>query len=146
MICNQPPTDDALSPLLAKIGEVYALMTKRQESAKIPSMVRIYGQMARQTLECTDFIVHYSEKKNFCESNVLTGCLGLTVVWIGKRVGKYISEETFATIQNYIEVLNSLMQQSRHQTTRDIILYRMGKGWPQTRVKPSLTITISSCS
>ncbi|KAG2063116.1 hypothetical protein BDR04DRAFT_606869, partial [Suillus decipiens] len=104
MIHAQRPTDDALSPLVAKIGEVCALMTESQESAMIP----IYGQMARQTLECTDFIINYSEIKNF---------------W--KRVGKYVSEETSATIQNYNKVLNDLMQEFRDPTTRNISLYRM---------------------
>ncbi|KAG1809080.1 uncharacterized protein BJ212DRAFT_1380140 [Suillus subaureus] len=108
MIHDKPPTDDAFSPLLAKIVEVYALMTERQESARVPSIVVVYGQMARQTLECADFIVHYSETMNF---------------W--KRVGKYVSEETFTTIQNYNEVLNNLMQQLQYRTTREIIIYRM---------------------
>jgi len=108
IIHDQPPTDDAFLPLLAKIWEVYALMTEEQELADIPSMVKVYGQMARQTLECTDFIVHYSETKK---------------LW--KRVGKYVSEETSTTIQNYNKVLDNLIQQFRNRTTHDIILYRM---------------------
>jgi hypothetical protein len=42
---------------------------------EIEFMQAIYGKIARQTLECADFITHYSETKSACESNPLRRCL-----------------------------------------------------------------------
>jgi hypothetical protein len=43
--------------------------------AEIEFMQAIYGKIARQTLECADFITHYSETKSACKSNPLRRCL-----------------------------------------------------------------------
>jgi hypothetical protein len=68
VILNQAERDVAVVDLLSKVSEVYALMTKIEEFGEIASMVAICGQIARQTLECADFIAHYSETKSVCES------------------------------------------------------------------------------
>ncbi|KAG2078667.1 WD40 repeat-like protein [Suillus decipiens] len=101
---SKQPTDDALSLLLARIRAVDEEMQKPTNI----SSIRIYGKMVRQILECTDFIINYSEIKNF---------------W--KRVGKYVSEETPATIQKHKDVLDNLIKDFQNSTARDTSLYRM---------------------
>ncbi|OAX31270.1 hypothetical protein K503DRAFT_814146, partial [Rhizopogon vinicolor AM-OR11-026] len=64
MILDQADRDDAVSSLLSKVSEVFAFMTEEEELARITSMLAIYGKIARQTLECADFITHYSETKS----------------------------------------------------------------------------------
>jgi hypothetical protein len=68
MILTQADRDVTVSSLLSKISEVYTFITEEEELAKIQSMLAIYGKIAQQTLECTDFISHYSETKSACES------------------------------------------------------------------------------
>jgi hypothetical protein len=68
MILDQADRDIAVSLLLSKISEVYTFITEEEELAKIQSMLAIYGKIAQQTLECADFISHYSETKSACES------------------------------------------------------------------------------
>ncbi|KAG1800887.1 uncharacterized protein HD556DRAFT_967441 [Suillus plorans] len=111
MILDQADRDVAVSLLLSKISEVYTFITEEEELAKIQSMLAIYGKIAQQTLECADFISHYSETKS---------------AWI--RLGKHVFDETDATIQNYSSVLGSLMQQFRDRAARDtvVIVHRMG--------------------
>lgn len=70
--------NDALVVLLVKVSEVYELLTEKKELASKPLMLGMYGKVARQTLECADFIFHYSE--TICESTVLRGYRGLNVV------------------------------------------------------------------
>jgi len=67
MILNQAELDVAVSSRLSKISEVYTFITE-DELAKIQSMLVIYRKIAQQTLECADFISHYSETKSACES------------------------------------------------------------------------------
>ncbi|KAG0701496.1 hypothetical protein DFH29DRAFT_554692 [Suillus ampliporus] len=114
MILDQASRDAAVSSLLAKISAVYALLTKEEALARISSVVEIYGKIARQTLECADFIVHYSDMKGF---------------W--RRLGKHVFKETEAAIQSYNGVLDNLMQQFRDQVSIDTILtvHRIGKSW-----------------
>ena len=81
MILGQANLDDAVCGLLQKVSEVYDFMMEDGRLAKISSMQKLYGNLAQQILECADFIVHYSETKNACESNplhislTLDGCL-----------------------------------------------------------------------
>ncbi|KAG2350128.1 WD40 repeat-like protein [Suillus weaverae] len=98
MILDQVNRDAAVSCLLSKISDVYALLTERDGLARIASMLEIYGKIARQTLECADFVVHYSDMKSF---------------W--RRLGKHVLNETEAAIQRHNEVLDNLMQQFRDQ-------------------------------
>jgi len=56
--------DIAVSSLLAKVSDIYCFMLKDDALTRIPSMPTLYGKIARQTLECADFIVHYSEAKS----------------------------------------------------------------------------------
>ncbi|KAG2136565.1 uncharacterized protein EDB93DRAFT_1106780 [Suillus bovinus] len=67
IIIDQADRDAAVYRLLEKISEVYALMTEEEELKNISSMLPIYLKIAQQTQECADFVVHYSETKNFCE-------------------------------------------------------------------------------
>jgi len=70
MIIDQQDRDNAVQDLLKKLSEVYAFMTARR-LAEIPMMKDLYGKLARQTLECANFIVRYSETKNKCKSGAL---------------------------------------------------------------------------
>ncbi|KAG1792137.1 uncharacterized protein HD556DRAFT_1537001 [Suillus plorans] len=112
MILDQADRDVAVSLLLSKISEVYTFITEEEELAKIKSMLAIYGKIAQQTLECADFISHYSETKS---------------AWI--RLGKHIFDETDTTIKNYNDVLDSLMQQFRDRAARDtlVIVHHMAE-------------------
>jgi hypothetical protein len=67
MILDQADRDVAVSRLLSKISEVYAFITEEKELIMIQSMLATYGKIAQQTLECADFISHYSETKSVCE-------------------------------------------------------------------------------
>ena len=69
MILSQAERDDAIRALLERLSEVYTFMNEDKRLAEIPFMQTLYGKIARQTLECADFIVHYSETKSLCESN-----------------------------------------------------------------------------
>jgi len=69
MILSQAERDDAVRALLERLSEVYTFMNEDERLAEIASMQALYGKIARQTLECADFIVHYSETKSACESN-----------------------------------------------------------------------------
>ena len=69
MILSQAERDDAVRALLERLSEVYTFMNEDKRLSEIPSMQTLYGKIARQTLECADFIVHYSETKSVCESN-----------------------------------------------------------------------------
>ncbi|KAG1722648.1 uncharacterized protein EDB91DRAFT_1082712, partial [Suillus paluster] len=112
MIIAQADRDAAVSSLLQKMSEIYAFMTQDEALAKIESMIAIYGKIARQTLECADFITHYSETKS---------------AWL--RLGKNIVSETDAKIQSFSEALDSLMQQFRDQAIRDAVvtIHRAGE-------------------
>jgi len=69
MVLSQAEPDDAVRALLERLSEVYTFMNEDKRLAEIPSMQALYGKIARQTLECADFIVHFSETKSVCESN-----------------------------------------------------------------------------
>ncbi|KAG1794911.1 uncharacterized protein HD556DRAFT_410835 [Suillus plorans] len=98
MILDQADRDAAVSRLLSKISDIYVLLVEGDRLARISSMLEIYGKIARQTLECADFVIHYSDMQNF---------------W--RRLGKHVLSETEATMQCYNEVLDNLMQQFRDQ-------------------------------
>jgi len=87
MILNQQNRDNAVQDLLKKLSEVYAFMNEDGRLAEIPTMEKLYGKVARQTLECADFIVHYSEAKSACESSPLRR-RRLTLNVISLRRGK----------------------------------------------------------
>ncbi|KIK37338.1 hypothetical protein CY34DRAFT_92913 [Suillus luteus UH-Slu-Lm8-n1] len=59
-------------------------------------MSEICEKIVRQTLECADVVVHYSDMKSF---------------W--RRLRKHVFDETEATIQRHNEVLDNLIQQFR---------------------------------
>ena len=71
MIIGQVDRDNAVHALLEKLSEVYTFMNEDGRLAEIAFMQAIYGKIARQTLECADFITHYSETKSACESDPL---------------------------------------------------------------------------
>jgi hypothetical protein len=69
MILEQADRDAAVSDLSKKISDVYTFISELQDEtlASIPFVQALYGRTAQQTLECSHFIVHYSETKSFCE-------------------------------------------------------------------------------
>jgi len=84
MILDQADRDNAVSDLLTKVSKVYSFVTEEEELAKIESMIVVYGKIAQQTLECADFIVHYSETKSVCESISLRRRLKLNAVLLNR--------------------------------------------------------------
>jgi hypothetical protein len=80
MLLDQANSDGAVRGLLTKVSDVYAFIMEEEELAKIESKLAIYGKIAKQTLECADFITHYPETKSACESNPLLRLLTLNVV------------------------------------------------------------------
>ncbi|KAG2106707.1 uncharacterized protein F5147DRAFT_653680 [Suillus discolor] len=50
---------------VSKISDIYVLLMEGDRLARISSMLEIYGKIVQQTLECADFVVHYSDMQNF---------------------------------------------------------------------------------
>jgi len=71
MILDQEDRDKAVHDLLKRLSDVYTFMNEDRRLAEIPTMQELYGKMARQTLECADFIIHYSKTKSACKSSAL---------------------------------------------------------------------------
>jgi len=67
MILDQAKLDDDVRGLLEKVSEVYTFMKEDGTLAEVPSMEALFRKLARQTLECADFIVHYSEIQSACK-------------------------------------------------------------------------------
>jgi len=63
--------DKDVHNLLEMVSKVYTFMNEEGKLDEIQSMEALYGRIARQTLECADFIAHYSETKSICESILL---------------------------------------------------------------------------
>jgi len=59
MILDQAQLDDDVHGLLEKVSEVYTFMKEDGTLAEVPSMEALFRKLARQTLECADFIVHF---------------------------------------------------------------------------------------
>jgi len=116
MILKQQGRDNAVHDLLKKLSEVYAFMNEDGRLDKIATMQELYGKLARQTLECADFIDHYSETKSTCKSSPLrsssldTQCV---ISYTGRRLARNVFKETDALIQRYNAVLDALMMQCR---------------------------------
>ena len=131
MILDQADRDNAVRDLLEKVSDVYKFMNEDGRLTEIPNMQELYGKVARQTLECADFIVHYSETKSACKSSALCRhSLTFNVVsFTGARLTKSVLKETKAVIQNYSDALNALMQQFRDNAVRSTVLkvHRIGK-------------------
>ncbi|KAJ8587653.1 hypothetical protein M405DRAFT_934610, partial [Rhizopogon salebrosus TDB-379] len=105
IIIAQADRDIAVRALLEKLSEVYTFMNEDGRLAEIESMQAIFGKIARQTLECADFITHYSETKS---------------AW--RRLAKNVIAETDAKIHDYNNVFEALMQQFRDRAVRDTAL------------------------
>jgi len=136
MILRQVNLDDAVQGLLIKLSEVYNFMNEDRRLAEIEKMQVVYGELARQTQECADFIVHYSEKKSACESSPLC-CHPLTpnvVSFTGKRLARDVFQDPETEIQKYNNALDKLMQQVRDRVARITVLkvHWIGKSYPQT--------------
>lgn len=78
-----------LVELLKAISGVFVFMMENKRLAKISSMPAFYGRLARQTLECADFIVHYSEIEDICESTPLRRRLRLNFVSLHSETTLY---------------------------------------------------------
>ena len=131
MILDQQDRDTAIRDLLEKLSEVYAFMNEDGRLAEIATMQELYGKLARQTLECADFIVHYAETKSACKSTALRHLHPAfnNIFWTGKRLAKDVFRDTGSAIQSYNNVFDNLMQQFRDGAVRDIVVnvYRSGK-------------------
>ena len=124
MILDQQDRDNAVQDLLKKLSDVYAFMNEEERLAEIPTMKDLYGKLARQTLECADFIVHYAETKSACKSSVLR-CRHPAfnnMFWTGKRLAKNVLKETNSVIQSYNNVFDNLMQQFRDGAVSHIVI------------------------
>lgn len=106
IVLAQVDRDKAVLRLVHKVAEVYDFILQDKTLGQISSMHNIVGQISQQTLDCAHFIRDYSRTKNF---------------WT--RVGKNIFSETDSTIQKYIENLDTLMQNFRDQTDRDVVIF-----------------------
>jgi len=135
MILRQKDRDDAVRGLLIKLSEVYNFMNE-DKLAEIEKMQVVYGELARQTQECADFIDHYSETKSACESGPLNRhpLTPNVVSFSGRRLTKNVSQETETEIQKFNNALDKLMQQVRDRVVRITVLnvYRIGNSYPQT--------------
>jgi len=135
MILDQQDRDNAVQDLLKKLSEVYTFMIENGRLAEIVTMQELYGKLARQTLECADFIVHYSETKTACKSSPLrsspldTQCV---ISCTGRRLARDVFKETGTLIQCYNDVLDALMKQRRDGAICGIVIdiYRFGKSCP----------------
>jgi hypothetical protein len=128
MILDQANRDDQMSRLLSKISEVYGLLMEGEGLVRIASMPEICEKIARQTLECADFVVHYSDMKSFCESFARQCPPKTQHLFTGRRLRKHVFNETEATIQRHNEVLDNLMQQFRDKMalTNTETVHRIG--------------------
>jgi hypothetical protein len=128
MILDQANRDDQMSRLLSKISEVYGLLMEGEGLVRIASMPEICEKIARQTLECADFVVHYSDMKSFCESFARQCPPKIQHLFTGRRLRKHVFNETEATIQRHNEVLDNLMQQFRDKMalTNTETVHRIG--------------------
>jgi len=130
MILDQEGWDNAIQDLLKKLSEIYIFINEDGRLAEIQIMQELYGNMARQVLECADFIVHYSETKSTCKSSALCRRhLALNVSFCtGNRLSRDVFKETGSVIRKYNDVLDTLMQQCRDR--RNIVnIRRVGKSW-----------------
>jgi hypothetical protein len=96
--------------------------------ARIASMPEICEKIARQTLECADFVVHYSDMKSFCESFARQCPPKTQYLFTGRRLRKHVFNETEAMIQRHNEVLDNLMQLFRDKMalTNTETVHRIG--------------------
>ncbi|KAG2141151.1 uncharacterized protein EDB93DRAFT_639803 [Suillus bovinus] len=108
IVLAQVDRDKAVLKLVNKLCQVYSFITQDKDRmlGQIPSMRIILGQISQQTLECAQFIQNYSETKNF---------------W--KRLTQNVASETKDTIEQYSNVLDTLMQNFRNQVAHDVALY-----------------------
>jgi hypothetical protein len=74
MILDQAKLDDDVCGLLEKVS-VYTFIKEDVRLTEVPPMEALLRKLVRQTLECADFIVHYSEKQNACKPILLHHCL-----------------------------------------------------------------------
>ena len=146
MILDQAKLDNDVRGLLGNVSEVYTFMKEDGRLAEVPSMKELFGKLARQTLECADFIVHYSEIQSACKPISLHHRLNfrfsISSHCVGKRMGKNMFADTNGEVQNFSKVLDSLMQQFRDRATREIIIdvHRMSKISPHVHSQPWLTL------
>ncbi|CCM06110.1 uncharacterized protein FIBRA_08359 [Fibroporia radiculosa] len=105
MILDQVHRHQELFSLLKFIADIYGYLRADKDILGNPFMEGrlVVEKLTRQSLECADFIAHYSEK---------------IVFW--NKLGKDIDRETRTTIQRFQETLSSLMEQIRRRTFNEI--------------------------
>ncbi|KAG6331356.1 hypothetical protein ID866_7734 [Astraeus odoratus] len=102
VILAQVEMDKSIKGLLDKIRDVYQCFMDK-EFQKFSSTKETLAHLAQVVQECVQFINHYSETKSF---------------W--RRLGKNVVSKTSTTIASYSSALDSLVQQLRDTTIRDI--------------------------
>ncbi|CCM00585.1 uncharacterized protein FIBRA_02621 [Fibroporia radiculosa] len=101
MILTHVHRHEELFDLLKSIADIYGELVADKEflgDCRIAAEL-VVEKLARQLLECADFITHYSEK---------------LVFW--NKLGKDADRETCASVQHFQEILNSFMQDIRRHT------------------------------
>jgi len=112
--------------------------------ADVPSMQIRFEKMARQMLECADFITHYSDIMTACESNRLHRRLTLHVISL--RRGKTCHEHLQINHGHDSEIqqcspFSTLMRRFRDLAVRDTLInvHDIGESLPLYR-ECSLTL------
>lgn len=67
LIINQATLDHSVSSLLLKVKYVYEFLLEGDTLSDLVTMKDILERIARVISDCAQFIVNYSERKNFCE-------------------------------------------------------------------------------
>ncbi|KAG2350104.1 hypothetical protein BDR05DRAFT_986385 [Suillus weaverae] len=131
MILDQADRDDAVSSLLSKISEVYTFIAEEEELTKIKSMLAIYGKIAQQTLECADFISHYSETKSASGKGksavahtianwyIEQGGLGSCFCFDRTQQANRHQDKIFTTIARELADCNPIVRRALAQAVRD---------------------------
>ncbi|OJA14567.1 hypothetical protein AZE42_06365 [Rhizopogon vesiculosus] len=105
MILNQANLNGVISNLLSKVSNTFILIIERDSLAKMSSMLAVYTTIAQHLLECAEFIVRCSLKKN---------------LW--QRLGKHARKGADAEIDSYLDLLEGLMRRFRDEAkARDLV-------------------------
>ncbi|KAG6333112.1 hypothetical protein ID866_5978 [Astraeus odoratus] len=105
VIISQANRDVAIVVLVAKICDIYAFIMEDKNLYQLAAMQPLLKSMSDQLFDCAQFIVNYSETKNF---------------WI--RAGKNIIQETDAAIAQYNDALDGLMKSFSDKAVSDRVV------------------------
>ncbi|KIO08114.1 hypothetical protein M404DRAFT_378999 [Pisolithus tinctorius Marx 270] len=103
-LLNQDDQDRAVSHLLETLSTVYKFLLEEDTVRSFDNMKETLGKIAQVASDAAQFILSYSETKNF---------------W--KTLGKNITSETRTKADGYVKLLNSLMQQYQDLAIQNIL-------------------------